>query len=227
MSKNHNATPQDHSFNHSLPTLKEVKSRVESTAGHRRPTPKHLREYETLLVQKEMDGCRLEVYTCGFAIYQTAYHYTVLRMEETGKSEYHSVTEKNGRRVNTENMDWTIGVMLCGEDRIETEAMNKASARLVSMTQTVSDKDGSYAEQRQMEFDANINIERFLVQTDIIAALAENLSERQKEVFHMYYFQEMRQREIAGILNIDQSAVSRCIKAISNKAKNFLREFII
>ena len=168
----HNIFPQDHSGGYLLLTLKEVKNMVENTAGRRRPTPKYLREYETLLVRKEMDGCCLEVYMCGFAIYQTAYHYAVLRMEETGQPEYHSVTERDGCGVNTENMDWSIGVMICGEDRIEAEVM-------------------------------------------------DSLSERQRQVFHMYYFQGMRQKEIANRLNIDQSTVSKSIKAISNKAKNF------
>lgn len=217
----HNIFPQDHSGGYLLLTLKEVKNMVENTAGRRRPTPKYLREYETLLVRKEMDGCCLEVYMCGFAIYQTAYHYAVLRMEETGQPEYHSVTERDGCGVNTENMDWSIGVMICGEDRIEAEVMDKASGRLVSMTQANSFEDNSRVKQREMEFEASTDIEGSYIQANIMALLLASLSERQRQVFHMYYFQGMRQKEIANRLNIDQSTVSKSIKAISNKAKNF------
>lgn len=221
MSTNYNIFPQDHSGEYLLLTLKEVKDMVESTAGCRRPTPRYLREYETLLLRKEMDGCCLEVYMCGFAVYQTAYHYTVLRMEETGEPEYHSVAERDGRGVNTENMDWSVGVMLCGEDRIEAEVMDKASDRLVSMTQAGPNEDSGNTEPREMEFEASTDIEGAYIQADTIAALLASLSDRQKQIFQMYYFQEMRQQEIADILNIEQSTVSRNIKAISEKIKNF------
>lgn len=202
-------------------TLKEVKNMVESTAGRRRPTPRYLREYETLFVRKEMDGCCLEVYRCGFAIYQTAYHYTVLRMEETGEPEYRSVTERDEYGVNAENMDWRIGVMLCGEDRIEAEVMDKASERLISMTQAGPNEDNSDTEQREMEFEASIDIEGSYIQADIIAALLTNLSERQKQVFHMYYLQGLTHQKIADVLHVDRSTVSKCIKVISEKAKIF------
>lgn len=221
MSTNYNAFPQDHSGEYLLFTLKEVKSMVESTNGRRRPTPKHLRENETLLVQKEMDSCCLEVYRCGFAVYQTAYHYTVLRMEETGEPEYHSVMERDGHGVNTENMDWSIGVMLCGEDRIEAEVMDKASDRLISMTQAGPNEDSGDTEPREMEFEASTDIEGSYIQADIIAALLTNLSERQKQVFHMYYLQGLTHQKIADVLHVDRSTVSKCIKVISEKAKIF------
>lgn len=211
MFTNHDAFPQDHSGEYLLLTLKEVKNMVENTAGRCCPTPKYLRKCETLLVRKEMDGCCMEVYMCGFAIYQTAYHYAVLRMEETGQPEYHSVTERDGCGVNTENMDWSIGVMICGEDRIEAEVMDKASDRLVSMTQANL-------------CEGSTNIEGDCIQADIMASLLANLSERQKQIFHMYYFQGLTHQSIADVLGVKRPIISKCLKSITCKAEKIFWE---
>ena len=133
MSINYDTFPQDHSGEYLLLTLKEVKAMVESTGGRIRPTPRQLREYGTLLVRKEMESCCLEVYTSGFAIYQAERHCTVLRMEEVGEPGYNSPAYKNSRRINTENMDWSIGVMVCGEKRIEAGVVDTDSDRLISL----------------------------------------------------------------------------------------------
>lgn len=224
MFTNHDAFPQDHSGEYLLLTLKELKNMVENTAGRCCPTPKYLREYETLLVRKEMDSCCLEVYMCGFAIYQTAHHYAVLRIEETGQPEYHSVTERDGCGVNTENMDWSIDVMLCGEDRIEAEVMDKASDRLISMTQTGSYENDGNTERREMEFEASTDIEGSYIQADIMASLLANLSERQKRIFDMYYFQGLTHQRIADVLGVKRPTISKCLKSIICKAEKIFWE---
>ncbi len=223
MSGNHKMLPQDHSGGEYRPlTLKDVKAMVESTVGHRRPTPKQLRECETLLVRKEMEDCCLEVYSCGFAVYQTAYHYTVMRMEEVGKAEYSSVTEPKSCGINTENMDWSIGVILCGEARIEAEFLDKASDRLVSMAWCNFSECGD--DWHEMEFASNVDVERDFLEADMIDMMLSTLAERQKRIVHMYYFQGMTHREIADVLNVDRSTVSKCIKTISIRAKKYFHE---
>lgn len=220
--KNSNSFPQDHSGGtYLLLTLKEVKEMVDSTAGRRRPTPKYLREYGKLLVRKDLEDCCLEVYKSGFAIYQTAHHYTVLRMEETGEPGYSSVVDEKYRRINTENMDWSIGVMLCGEERTEAEFRDKASDRLISMTVATPNDHGGNTEWREMEFETDdyVDAEDILLETDVIEMLLSSLTERQKQVACMYYFQEMTQREIADALGIKQPIISKCLKAVVSKAK--------
>lgn len=222
--KKHSLFPEDHSGGkYLLLTLKEIKAMVDSTAGRRRPTPKYLREYGKLLVRKDMEDCCLEVYKSGFAIYQTAHHYTVLRMEETGEPKYSSVADEKYRRINTENMDWSIGVMLCGEERTEAEFRDKASDRLISMTVSAPNEHGRCTEWREMEFETDdyVDVEDMLLETDVIEMLLSNLTERQKQVVHMYYFQEMTHSEIAHVLNVDRSAISKCLKTVLIKAKNF------
>lgn len=226
MFRNYDTFPQDHSGEYLLLTLKEVKAMVESTSGRSRPTPRYLREYGTLLVRKEMDSCCLEVYTSGFAIYQTERHYTVLRMEETGEPGYSSVADKNSRKINTENMDWSIGVMICGEERIEAGVVDMDADRLVSMTFSPPYDYGYDPRRHGMEFNADVDITEEVLETDVIEMLFSNLTERQKQLVHMYYFEEMTHREIARSLNVDRSAISKCLKTIINKAKKiFGQEF--
>ena len=61
-----------------------------------------------------------------------------------------------------------------------------------------------------------------LFQTNEIEVLLSILSVKERELIEMYYFQSLQQSEIAEILNISQTTVSRNIKKAIKKIQDNL-----
>ena len=202
-------------------TLRELKARLPSTKGKKLPTPKYLRESDTLIARTEVPDCVMEVYQSGFALYRTPGHYAVLRMEYVGLALYESEQDDWRSSVDLEDEDWGIGVMLCGEERLEKMRQISAEATLVSLTGGSLDEEGT-----DMEIDAGVDVLAEVVEKDERARMLSCLTERQKEVVELYYFKGFSQPEIADRLDISIPVVCKRIKAaeraIRKKFKNFV-----
>ncbi len=178
-----------------------------------------------MVVQTKVGDCEMTVYNTGFAVYQNDLHYTVLRMEHVGKANYYSEPLDKRECIGVEDEDWTIGVMVSGEDRIEDRYWIKAEQRLTSMY-TVSD-DGEWEER---EFDSGEDfVEEYIAKLEREAAKAEVdkmlscLTERQREIYTLYHLQGLTQVEIAKMLGIDQTAISKSLQSSEKKIKKFLK----
>ena len=118
-------------INETVITLREIKSHIDSTRGVALHTAKALRKNESiiLLYRKVTEDSVLEVYSNGFAVYQKPHHQAVLRMEYVGKAKYEKYNAETGtvkqESYNLEDTDWSIAVMMTGEERMELRYKEK------------------------------------------------------------------------------------------------------
>ncbi len=170
-----------------------------------------------MVVQTKVGDCEMTVYNTGFAVYQNDLHYTVLRMEYVGKANYYS--EPLGKRecIGVEDEDWTIGVMLCGEERLEKRYCEMADGRLTSMYTTSED-----GEVEEMEIDSGEDFVEDIATRDEVHSILDCLTERQLQVVEMYYLEHLTQQQIADKLGIAQQNVDKAMRAATKKIqKNF------
>lgn len=195
-------------------TLRELKAMLPPTAGKKLPSPKYLRENAALMIRAEVSGCVMEVYQSGFAVYRVPNHFSVLRMEHVGRALYESETDGWRSSVNLEDEDWTIGVMICGEGRLEQMRQINAEASLVSLTNSSPDEAGA-----DMEIDAGVDVLAETVRLDERERLLGCLTERQRKAVELYYFFGLTQEEIARKLGTSHQAVDLRLKGALKKMK--------
>lgn len=197
-------------------TLRELKAMLPATTGRKLPSPRYLRENDTLVARAEVMDCVIEVYGSGFAVCRNSSHFCLIRMEHVGRVAYESEQDDWRSTVDVEDLDWTIGVMLCGEERMERQYRDKAESSIVSLTGASPDEDGA-----DMEIDAGVDVLEEVVSEDECLRMMETLTPRQREVVQMHFFEGMTQEEIAQKLNRKKQSVNESISWALKKIQNF------
>ncbi len=75
--------------------------------------------------------------------------------------------------------------------------------------------------------DTNANVLDRLETDDLISkvtAVLEQLSDRERLIIQLYYFEELNLKEISAILNITESRISQIHKSVINRIKDELKE---
>lgn len=223
MKKNKNAV-----INETVITLREIKYHIDSTRGVALPTAKALRENESIILlgRKTTEDSVMEVYSNGFAVYQKPHHQAILRMEYVGKAKYEKYNAETGtvkkESYNLEDTDWSIAVMMTGEERMELRYEEKYEKTMISTTGTGYREEGE-EEAEDMELDAGVDVAGLVGEADELHSILDCLTDRQREVVTMYYLEQFTQGEIADKLGIKQRAVSYHLEAAMKKLKNNLK----
>ena len=204
------------------------------------PTPKALCEEDTPIA--DMNDCTL--FRNGFAIYKNmtgrtvvwlpycvsfTYYFNKLRdSEKDTLSETYELPEGF-----LETQPWVIAVMLIGDHRIEANSMNRTGSRKDTVdlaSKDNGDKDDSMEEVIADPYRRAFNwydgrmgenpqdaVERRETREEMLAAMTD----KQREVFVMYYRDGMTQEEIARYFEIDQTTVRDRLKASLKKIRNY------
>jgi len=202
------------------------------------PTPKALFEEDAPIA--DMNDCTL--FRNGFAIYKNmtgrtvvwlpycvsfTYYFNKLRdSEKDTLSETYELPEGF-----LEGQPWIIAVTLIGDHRIEANSMNRTGSR--KDTVDLASKDNGDKDDRMEEviadpyrrafnwYDGRMGenpldaIERRETREEMLAAMTD----KQREVFIMFYRDCITQREIAEILGTSQQDIYQTIKLALKKAK--------
>ena len=204
------------------------------------PTPKALCEEDTPIA--DMNDCTL--FRNGFAIYKNmtgrtvvwlpycvsfTYYFNKLRdSEKDTLSETYELPEGF-----LETQPWVIAVTLIGDHRIEANSMNRTGSRKDTVdlaSKDNGDKDDSMEEVIADPYRRAFNwydgrmgenpqdaVERRETREEMLAAMTD----KQREVFVMYYRDGMTQEEIARYFEIDQTTVRDRLKASLKKIRNY------
>ena len=205
------------------------------------PTPREL--FETAGTPlADMNGCTL--FSNGFAIYRNCTGRTVVWLPYCKSFTYYFNKLRDSEKDTLketfelpegflETQPWVIAVTLIGDHRIERNAMNRTGSRKDTVDLASKDKgdkddemekiladpyrrafnwyDGHFGENPQ---DA---IERRETREEMLAAMTD----KQREVFIMYYRDGMTLKEIASKLGINHRAVGFRLDGGLKKAKKF------
>lgn len=193
----------------------------------------------------EMWNCRL--YRSGLAIYYNMSGATVVWLPNCTKFTYHFnklrdsekdiLKEKKTLPTGLlEELPWMTAVTLIGDHRVDANIMNRTGAR--KGTVDLSTKDNGDREDEMEKVVADPISRGFnwydgrmgenpldaVERRETRERILRSLTEKQRQVFIMYYRDAMKQEEIAHIMGTSQQNICKMIRDAMKKAKKIYLE---
>ena len=201
-------------------TLKELKKIVKVADVEKRiPSVKSLKEHKVVVKEMINADTTISVYDHGYVLYTAGNQSTVFPLHSCDDYEYVSVTGDN-KEFNKEffdNENWYIRLLMEAEDRMTYSQSKIKSNHAVFSNSDVTD-DAEIMKGSTKDFVDDV------IDREILHALIKELTERQKMVLNLVYFEEMRQQDVADYLGIKQQSVNdllnRALKTMKKKAEN-------
>lgn len=201
-------------------TLKELKKIVKVADMEKRiPSVKSLKEHKVVVKEMINADTTLSVYDHGYVLYTAGNQSTVFPLHSCDDYEYVSVTGDN-KEFNKEffdNENWYIRLLMEAEDRMAYSQSKISTNHGVFSNSDVTD-DAEIMRGSSKDFVDDV------IDREILHALIKELTERQKMVLNLVYFEEMRQQDVADYLGIKQQSVNdlldRALKKMKKKAEN-------
>ena len=201
-------------------TLKELKKIVKVADVEKRiPSVKSLKEHKVVVKEMINADTTISVYDHGYVLYTAGNQSTVFPLHSCDDYEYVSVTGDN-REFNKEffdNENWYIRLLMEAEDRMAYSQSKISTNHGVFSNSDVTD-DAEIMRGSSKDFVDDV------IDREILHALIKELTERQKMVLNLVYFEEMRQQDVADYLGIKQQSVNdllnRALKTMKKKAEN-------
>ena len=201
-------------------TLKELKKIVKVADVEKRiPRVKSLKEHKVVVKEMINADTTISVYDHGYVLYTAGNQSTVFPLHSCDDYEYVSVTGDN-KEFNKEffdNENWYIRLLMEAEDRMAYSQSKISTNHGVFSNSDVTD-DAEIMRGSSKDFVDDV------IDREILNALIKELTERQKTVLNLVYFEEMRQQDVADYLGIKQQSVNdllnRALKTMKKKAEN-------
>lgn len=201
-------------------TLKELKKIVKVADMEKRiPSVKSLKEHKVVVKEMINADTTISVYDHGYVLYTAGNQSTVFPLHSCDDYEYVSVIGDN-KEFNKEffdNENWYIRLLMEAEDRMAYSQSKISTNHGVFSNSDVTD-DAEIMRGSSKDFVDDV------IDREILNALIKELTERQKTVLNLVYFEEMRQQDVADYLGIKQQSVNdllnRALKTMKKKAEN-------
>ncbi|RHN11627.1 sigma-70 family RNA polymerase sigma factor [Anaerobutyricum hallii] len=201
-------------------TLKELKKIVKVADMEKRiPSVKSLKEHKVVVKEMINADTTISVYDHGYVLYTAGNQSTVFPLHSCDDYEYVSVTGDN-KEFNKEffdNENWYIRLLMEAEDRMAYSQSKISTNHGVFSNSDVTD-DAEIMRGSSKDFVDDV------IDREILHTLIKELTERQKMVLNLVYFEEMRQQDVADYLGIKQQSVNdllnRALKTMKKKAEN-------
>ena len=201
-------------------TLKELKKIVKVADVEKRiPSVKSLKEHKVVVKEMINADTTISVYDHGYVLYTAGNQSTVFPLHSCDDYEYVSVTGDN-KEFNKEffdNENWYIRLLIEAEDRMAYSQSKISTNHGVFSNSDVTD-DAEIMRGSSKDFVDDV------IDREILHALIKELTEGQKMVLNLVYFEEMRQQDVADYLGIKQQSVNdllnRALKTMKKKAEN-------
>ena len=201
-------------------TLKELKKIVKVADVEKRiPSVKSLKEHKVVVKEMINADTTISVYDHGYVLYTAGNQSTVFPLHSCDDYAYVSVTGDN-KEFNKEffdNENWYIRLLMEAEDRMAYSQSKISTNHGVFSNSDVTD-DAEIMRGSSKDFVDDV------IDREILNALIKELTERQKTVLNLVYFEEMRQQDVADYLGIKQQSVNdllnRALKTMKKKAEN-------
>lgn len=201
-------------------TLKKLKKIVKVADMEKRiPSVKSLKEHKVVVKEMINADTTISVYDHGYVLYTAGNQSTVFPLHSCDDYEYVSVTGDN-KEFNKEffdNENWYIRLLMEAEDRMAYSQSKISTNHGVFSNSDVTD-DAEIMRGSSKDFVDDV------IDREILNSLIKELTERQKTVLNLIYFEEMRQQDVADYLGIKQQSVNdllnRALKTMKKKAEN-------
>ena len=210
------------------------------------PTPKYLRETAGDPIASVPDplgygeGCL--VYANGYAVYDNGSGRTVIWLPDCVSFTYYFVQPKESEigivPAKTtlpdgllESQPWPIPVTLIGDHRVEENLMNRTGSRTGTTdfdSDDNGDKDGDAEAKREESYRKEYTWYNghfgedpleFVLREERQREMLESMTDKQQEVFILYYREGYTQEQITKILNISRASVRERLAGSLAKVK--------
>ena len=130
-----------------------------------------------------------------------------------------------------EMLPWVMAVTLIGEHRIEANSMNRTGSRSGTKdydSDDNGDKDGDAEAALEKTYEKayvwredriGASPETIFIRKETRRELLESMTDKQREVFTLYYYDGLKQREIAERLGISRDSVNDRLECALKKVK--------
>lgn len=207
---------------------------------HETPTPRMLRETAGDPVATEE---RCIVYPNGYAVYDNGSGRTVVWLPDCVSFTYYFVKPKESEvgivpeketlpEGLLESLAWPIAVTLIGDHRVEQNSMNRRQGGRKGTkdydAEDNGDKDGDAEEAVEQSYKNEYtwcedrvgeNPETIYIRKETRREMLESMTEKQREVFILYYQYGYKQKEIADMLGISRDSVNDRLEGALKKVK--------
>ena len=225
----------DASLRNLIDTLGPVK-KAEKT-----PTSRKLREEAgTPIITTDA----ILIYACGYAVYENESGRTVMWVPGcTNFTYYFGQLKESERKYQNQNdtlpedmleeLPWEMVLTLIGDHRIEANSLNRAGSRTGRAdfrSQDDGDKDDEMEELIERSYRKEYawredrigeDPETIYIRKETREEALAAMTDKQREVFFLYYEEGYRQREIAEMLGIGQRSVSDRLNGALKQAKKY------
>ena len=209
-------------------TLRELKEQIETTEGLPKPTPRQLRDDGIVVDVYTADDYRITVYKSGFAVAQSGRHTTVVRVDECEAYTY----DFDNSWLNGEedapphqfdagyflDLQWPIRLILTADDQLE-ENQDSHERKWIS-------KHPEIADDKNWMLGGYSSFEDALLHRMEMEEMLRMLTEKQREVYLLYYKYGYTQQEIGKKMGISQESVSKHLLSTLKKVKKFYQNNI-
>ena len=210
------------------------------TKAAKTPTSKKLREEAGEPIAT--DEC-CTVYASGYAVYDNGSGRTVVWVPACVSFTYHfdpmKDSEMGGDIKETidlpegflESQPWMIAITLIGDHRVEQNSMNRTGSRTGTKdydSDDNGDKDGDAEDALEKSYRNEYNWREDRIGEDPLTIyirketrreMLESMTEKQREVFILYYHYGYTQQEIADMIGISKQSVNERLEASIKKVR--------
>ena len=183
----------------------------------------------------EQDSCK--VYSNGYASYDNGsgrtvfwlasckdFEYRFTHLDNCDKDETMTDHKKLGKKY-MRAQPWHMAVMLVGDHRVEENMANRTGSRVG--TREEEGEDESRADKIEAEIAKKMhpnifgNPEILYIRREEVSERLASMSEKQRQVFLLYYADGMTQDQIAEEMEISRTTVEVHLHRAEEKMKNF------
>ncbi|MCI8614371.1 MAG: sigma-70 family RNA polymerase sigma factor [Lachnospiraceae bacterium] len=195
-------------------TLQELKEITEIPEQRIKvPTAKNLRETGRAVAEKQLENNTwITVYQNGYALYHACGHSTVFPIHTCGAYLYVSSGISSYLPEQFfEKEPWYVRLVLEGEDRLDRNQREKEKERTVSYH--------AISEEWEIMGNARENPLEYLVDRENRKEIMHCLTERQKAVVSLCFFQQKSRKEAAKELGITSPAISTILSQAAQRLR--------
>ena len=212
---NINSSSKNNTIDFSTLSLHALRAMLPSTEGVNTPSEIWIRENASeILCSADFEGTTLNVYRNGFYTYTKDRHTSILRVDGFHQLRY-SFQDGTGSVVEeAEYIDspYFIGLLINGENQWERNAERRNGYHHGIY---LDNDDSDWCEESSVPSaeDEVMECEDEREEHERLRQAMDKLTDRQREIVNLYYFQKMTQEEIATRLGIRQQSVLDVLNA--------------
>lgn len=210
-------------------TLRELLTMISSTKDVTIPTAKALRESASPIAVYTSKDYSISVYPSGFALAKSYKRTTVVRVDECGCYDYDTAHKDlaNHKKSATPShigmevfLDaaWPVRITLTAEDRLEANNNGSAWSKICLHPEIAADV---------REYNRSVHeesAEDLVIKKMEKEEMLRMMTDKQREVYELYYGEGYTQTEIAEMIGISRDAVKDRLYGTLKKIRKYMAE---